>query len=306
MVLSTVPLVGARLPWVPSSDAAERKDIVTADAADTSGVAVTPRDRIAGLLAAAHIGPALAVTVLSALLAVAAGLTPGEAVLVIAAVLAGQLSIGWSNDLIDLTRDRQVGRADKPLVSGAVPVGWVRAGCAAAVVACVPLSLACGVAAGLVHLGCVAAGWAYNLRLKATVWSWLPYAVAFGGLTGFVSLAGSPDPVPWWWPVGGALLGVAAHLLNVLPDLADDAATGVEGLPHRLGKRWIPIVAVGVLVGASAAILLGAGVSAVPTVLAGSAVLGLAAVVLTGRGRLPFVAAILIALVDVVLLVVAS
>ncbi len=31
------------------------------------------------------------------------------------------------------------------------------------------LSLAVGVAAGLVHLGCVACGWAYNLGLKATV-----------------------------------------------------------------------------------------------------------------------------------------
>ena len=35
--------------------------------------------------------------------------------LVTAAVLCGQLSIGWSNDLVDLARDRAVGRRDKPL-----------------------------------------------------------------------------------------------------------------------------------------------------------------------------------------------
>src|SRR3712207_7375206 len=34
-------------------------------------------------------------------------------------------------------------------------------------------------------------------------------------------------------------LGVGAHLLNVLPDLEDDAATGVRGLPHVLGPRRI-------------------------------------------------------------------
>ena len=38
--------------------------------------------------------------------------------LVTAAVLAGQLSIGWSNDLIDARRDRAVGRTDKPLAVG--------------------------------------------------------------------------------------------------------------------------------------------------------------------------------------------
>ena len=101
---------------------------------------------------------------------------------------------------------------------------------------------------------CVAAGWAYNLGLKRTWWSWLPYAVAFGALPAFVSLAG-PDgeAPPWWWPVAGALLGVGAHLLNVLPDLADDEATDVRGFPHRLGPRRIPGVAAAVLLGASAA-----------------------------------------------------
>ena len=52
-------------------------------------------------------------------------------------------------------------------------------------------------------------------------------------------------------PVAGALLGVGAHLVNALPDLADDEATGVRGLPHRLGPRWTPPVATAVLVLAS-------------------------------------------------------
>ena len=69
------------------------------------------------LVAAAHPGPALAVTVLAALLGTALDLTPDRVVLVTAAVLCGQLSIGWSNDLVDLARDRAVGRRDKPLAA---------------------------------------------------------------------------------------------------------------------------------------------------------------------------------------------
>lgn len=257
-----------------------------------------------GLAGSAHAGPAVAVTVLAGLLAAAQGLDAGTAVLVVAAVLAGQLTVGWSNDLVDRARDRAAGRADKPLATGESSVTVVRAACAGAVVACVILSLALGVVPGLVHLACVASAWAYNLGLKATVWSWLPYALSFGGLTAVVSYAGDAAP-PWWWPVGAALLGVGAHLLNVLPDLDDDAATGVRGLPHRLGPRWIAPVAAAVLVAATAVVLVGAapapGVQAVAAVLA----LGLALVVVRGSGRLPFLAAIAIALLDAALLVVA-
>ncbi len=256
-----------------------------------------------GLVGAAHLGPALAVTVLAGLLAVAQELGAGRGALVVAAVLTGQLSVGWSNDLIDLERDRRAGRTDKPVANGEVPVSVVRASCAVAVVACVLLSLACGVLAGVVHLGCVAAAWAYNLGLKSTLWSWLPYALAFGGLTAFVALAGGQAP-PWWWPVGAALLGVGAHLLNVLPDLDDDAATGVHGLPHTLGPRRLAPVAAVVLVAATAAVLVGAAPPPVVVVVAGAVVTGLALVVVTGGGRRPFVAAVGIALVDAVLLVV--
>jgi 4-hydroxybenzoate polyprenyltransferase len=261
--------------------------------------------RAAALLGACHPGPAFAVTLLAGLLAGAVGLDAGGIVLVVAAVLAGQLSIGWSNDLIDLARDRAVGRADKPLVDGRVSERTVRVACAASAVACVPLSLACGWLAGLVHLVCVAAAWAYNLGLKATPWSWLPYAVAFGGLPVFVSLAAEPDQVPpLWLPMAGALLGVGAHFVNVLPDLADDAATGVRGLPHRLGARWSQVVAAAVLVVAAVVIVVGAPVdSGLVAALALVVTAALAVVALVASGKAPFRAAIAMALVDVAMLV---
>ena len=197
---------------------------------------------VRGLVGAAHPGPALAVTVLVALLVVRAAPAPATGVLVVAAVLAGQLSIGWSNDLVDAARDRAVGRRDKPLATGAVAGRHVRTACAVAVLAAVALSLACGLLAGLVHLVCVGAGWAYNLGLKSTAWSWLPYAVAFGALPVFVALRRRPRPAAAAVGAGrpGRCSGSARTCVNVLPDLADDAATGVRGLPHRLGAALRP------------------------------------------------------------------
>jgi 4-hydroxybenzoate polyprenyltransferase len=258
------------------------------------------------LLRAAHPGPALAVVLLATLLGVAADLTPGRVLLVALAVLAGQLSVGWSNDLLDEGRDRAVGRSGKPLASGGLARSTALVACALALVAVVVLSLACGRLPGLVHLACVASAWTYNLGLKATVWSWVPYAFSFGGLVAFVSLAGSPPEwPPWWLPTAGALLGVGAHLLNVLPDLDDDAATGIRGLPHRLGARLIAPVAALLLLAGTVALAVGAGPG--PSSVVGLVVAAvLTGGVLLGSGRTPFLAAVLIALTDVALLLAGS
>lgn len=259
-----------------------------------------------GLLAAAHPAPAAAVTVLTALLAVAAGHPPGSGVVVVGAVATGQLGIGWSNDLVDAERDRRVGRRDKPVATGAVPERTVRVATALSLVACVVLSFACGWRSALVHLVLgVASGWAYNLGLKRTAWSAVPYAVAFGALPAVVSLA-LPHPVwpPAWMVATGAVLGVGAHLLNALPDLADDEATGVRGLPQRLGAGVVRVVAPLVLLAGSAVAVLGPpGPVPLSAAVAGVLCVLLAAVAVGGRGRVPFLASIAIALVDVVSLV---
>ncbi len=257
-----------------------------------------------GLLRAAHGGPTLAVTTLVAVLAAGRGVGPTTGLLLVAAVFTGQLTIGWVNDLVDLRRDREVGRADKPLATGELPVTAVRVALALAGVATVGLSLALGGAAALVHLALVVgSGQAYNLGLKRTVLSWVPYAVAFGTLPAVVTLAGPGDSWPAaWLMLAAGTLGVAAHVLNVLPDLADDAATGVRGLPHRLGEGRSRVVATALLVAASLAALLGRDGAPEPWgwgLLV--VVLALAAISLRGRGRAPFRAAIGIALVDVVL-----
>jgi 4-hydroxybenzoate polyprenyltransferase len=264
---------------------------------------------LTSLARACHPGPTLAVTTLTALLAVGAGHGPATGALVTAAVGTGQLTIGWSNDLIDAGRDRVVGRLDKPLAAREVSETVVRTATAVAGVLCVLLSLACGAASAAVHLVLgVGSGWAYNLGLKRTTWSAAPYAVAFGTLPAVVTLA-LPTPV-WpapWVLVAGALLGVGAHLLNALPDLADDERTGVRGLPHRLGPGAVRRLAPAVLVAASVVALLGPPGPASPLAWAVLGLcLGLAAVAVTGRGRVPFAAAVGIAALDVASLVLLS
>ena len=227
---------------------------------------------------------------------------------VVAAVLAGQLSIGWSNDLVDRRRDVAAGRTDKPVARGDVPVRLVTIATAVAAVAVVPLSLASGWRAGLAHLLGVASGWAYNLGLKATPVSPLPYAIAFGSLPSFVvlGLPGHPLP-PWWITAAGALLGVGAHFVNVVPDLDDDLREGIRGLPHRFGRLGSTLAA-GLLLTAASCLLAfgpGAGAVAVGTLVVTVALLLTASIISARRpgSRAPFRAAIAVAVIDIVLLV---
>jgi len=267
--------------------------------------------RFRAYVGACHAEPSAAVTVVTTALAVAAGRGSGAA-WVAAAFLSGQLSIGWSNDWIDADRDRRVARRDKPVARGELPPEALRRAALAAVTACVPLSLAMGVRAGLLHLVAVAGGWAYNARLKSSPLSWAPYAFAFGAIPSIVTLGLPGHPwAPLWATAAGALLGVGAHLANVLPDLADDAETGVRGLPHLLGARGSGALC-GVLL-LAATVLLVHGPRGGPGAL-GEVVLVVAGV-LTGGGltlarrpgsRAAFRAAIGVAAVDVALLLLRS
>jgi 4-hydroxybenzoate polyprenyltransferase len=267
------------------------------------------RALVPALAAACHPGPTVAVTVLGALLAVASGAGPLGVAQLTLVFLVGQLSIGWSNDWVDAARDAEVARADKPVAQGQVDRGTVGRAALVAAVLTVPLSFSLGLRAGVAHLVAVGAGWVYNLGVKATVWSWAPYAVCFGLLPAVVtlSLPGSPRPA-WWAMAAGALLGVGAHLANVLPDLEDDRATGISGLPHRLGRTGSTGLACVVLLLASAVVVLapagspgavGWAALAVTTLLA---LAGTLVALRTTSSRLPFLLTIAVAAVDVVLL----
>ncbi|WP_410665347.1 UbiA family prenyltransferase [Amycolatopsis sp. lyj-84] len=274
--------------------------------------ATSPRRRgmLLGLAGACHPVPGLAVTAVAVLLAAGTGLGVGEVVLLGAAVLTGQLSIGWSNDWIDAARDRAVGRTDKPVAAGTVPVVVIAVAASTALAATIVLSALLGLFAAAALLIGVAAGWAYNLGLKSTIWSGATYLLAFGALpiAPYAALPGQPWP-PWWIPVAGALLGLGAHFANVLPDLRTDAETGVRGLPHRLGATAGVIVMAAAL--AAASVILGVAPATTSSTFAltvSAAGIALAAATALSAVRAPrspvaFRLTIVIAILDVVLLI---
>ncbi len=203
------------------------------------------------LLRACHFQPTVAVTAITTALALSAGRGSGS-IWVALAVLSGQLSVGWSNDYLDRDRDHLANRDDKPIVSGEVNARTVGVSAVIAAVACVPLSMLSGWRAGSIHIAAVAIAWSYNLWLKRTIASAVPFALAFGALPAFVTLGLPEHPWPPVWAVAAAaLMGTAAHFVNTLPDFDADAKTDVIGLPHRVGPRISLFVAVLLMTGAT-------------------------------------------------------
>ncbi|TFV61837.1 ubiquinone biosynthesis protein UbiA [Geodermatophilus sp. DF01-2] len=278
---------------------------------DVPADSARPAGTLRALALATHLGPTVAVTAVATLLALVAGLPAGRMLLVGVAVLAGQTSIGWSNDWLDADRDRAVARADKPVVRGAVDPSLLRTLALGSAAASVVLSLLLGVVPGLLLLVLVASGWAYNAGLKRTVVSVLPYVTGFGALPAGV-VAAAPGgaswlAAPWWLVAAGAALGAAAHLANAAPDLEDDLATGVRGLPHRLGPRAAAVIGAALLGAASLVLVLGP--DGPPTVARWAglalAVPAVAVAALAGTARfrrLAFPAIMLLTVLDVVLL----
>jgi len=201
---------------------------------------------VRALARSCHPLPSVAVSSLSAGLAALTGLPLATGILLTAAVFTGQLSIGWSNDYLDADRDRAADRTDKPVAAGAVAPRVAGMAALVALTLTLALSAALGWPGGAAALVIVLCGWLYNLGLKATILSWLPYAIAFGMLPSAATLAATPPRWPAVWALtAGAMLGVAAHLANVLPDLPNDTATGIRGLPHRLGAKATALAGAG-------------------------------------------------------------
>ncbi|MGK0715384.1 UbiA family prenyltransferase [Leucobacter sp. W1153] len=221
---------------------------------------------VALLWKSTHPGPTLVVTAIVLGMGLSVGLDPARLLLLIASVFFGQVSIGLSNDAIDASRDRAVGRSDKPLAQEDAPVSLAWAVAAGTLVLALVLAALLTWQVALAHFVFLAAAWAYNLGLKATPWSALCFVVGFGAVPALAPLS-LPDPMlpPLWATAVGAAFGIAIHFSNVLPDLDDDRATGVRGLPHRMGRVASAVVA-------PAALVVGAGIVAMSVT--GSAAIG--------------------------------
>lgn len=198
---------------------------------------MTLRSKLSGLRKASHFGPTLIVT------AISFGFAnyywwEGPAYVIAFGVFTGQLVVGWSNDLYDYADDLTHQRMNKPLVSGLIAKEFL----AKAIKVMLPFSFVVnllgplGLKGGLVYLLGIAWGVAYNFYFKFNWLSPLPYAIAFAALPSSVAISKGITPPLWMW-LGGALLGMAAHFVNVLKDMKADQKSGIKGLPQILGTR---------------------------------------------------------------------
>lgn len=199
--------------------------------------------KLRGLLKASHFGPTLLVTTISWFFA-AHYWWEGPAFVIAFGVFTGQLVVGWSNDLYDYKDDLKHNRQNKPLVSGVISQSYLKRW----LTFMVPFSFVAnllgplGLKGGLVYMFGISMGVAYNFYFKYNVFSWLPYALAFAALPSCIAISKEITPPVWMW-LGGALLGSAAHFINVLKDMDQDRASGIGGAPQRIGKRNSIVVA---------------------------------------------------------------
>jgi 4-hydroxybenzoate polyprenyltransferase len=160
----------------------------------------------------------------------------GPAYVIAFGVFTGQLVVGWSNDLYDYEDDLRHNRLNKPLVAKTISKEtlqrWLRF--------MVPFSFIAnllgplGIKGGLVYMLGIACGVAYNFYFKFSLLSPLPYAIAFAALPSCIAISKDITPPTWMW-LGGALLGMAAHFINVIKDMKEDQISEIGGLPQRLG-----------------------------------------------------------------------
>jgi len=187
-----------------------------------------------------HPFPSFLVTLASALFAelAAGGHAPVDRLTrLVLSVACSQFAIGSANDVIDRALDAAT-KPWKPIARGLIRPRSAAILALALSVVCLALSASLGaatLAAASLGLGC---GLLYDVWLKRTSWSWLPYGVALPTLpiwawAAMDKLTARLLPA---YPLG-LLLGLALHLANTLPDLEGDRAFGVRGLTHALGLR---------------------------------------------------------------------
>ncbi len=266
--------------------------------------------RVRELVVAAHAAPTVAVTTIMTLFAFGIGWRGPSLALVAVTVLIGQLSIGWSNDAADAGRDAAAGRQDKPTVYGQVTTRTLWEGAWVAVVVASVLSwVVAGPVGGSFHVFALAMAWLYNVALSRTVWSWLPYVLAFGSFPLFLHVGLDGDPGPWWTPVVFGLVAVSAHLANALRDLDADRAAGIDGLVVRLGARtsttlcWV-LLGLGTAILAVVAVRESYGGWVAPVLVGGFVAAVVYGTASRARGAM-FTALLLVAALDVLALTVA-
>jgi 4-hydroxybenzoate polyprenyltransferase len=159
----------------------------------------------------------------------------GVLVRMLGVMFCAQCAIGVTNDYFDSDLDAAT-KPWKPVAAGLVSPRAALALAVAFGVAATALAATLGVAGFALAMLGMACGLAYDIRLKRSALSAVPYMLAIPVLPLWVwATIGAWRPVLLWLLPLGALIGLALHLANTLPDLDSDSAQGLRGMAHRLG-----------------------------------------------------------------------
>lgn len=158
------------------------------------------------------------------------------------AMFCVQAAIGALNDYCDRDLDALT-KPWKPIVVGAIEPRAALAVAASFALAAAALTATFGPLSVTVGAVGLAAGVAYDARLKRSVLSALPFMVALPALPFWVWASLDRFVTELWWLIPfGPLVGLAVHLSNTAPDLESDRRAGVQGLAHRIGLRATVVV----------------------------------------------------------------
>jgi 4-hydroxybenzoate polyprenyltransferase len=176
-----------------------------------------------------------------------------------------QLGIGIVNDVVDAPRDAGH-KPGKPIPAGLVPAGLAVAMAAIAFAVGVGVSAAGGAIEVVLAIVVVGIGLAYDLRLKGTAWSWLPFAVGIPLLPvfGSVGATGGLGPMSVVLVPAAVAGGAALAIANGLVDVDRDRSAGVTSVAIALGEGRARMIGLVLLAGievaaVGSALLLGRG-----------------------------------------------
>jgi 4-hydroxybenzoate polyprenyltransferase len=188
---------------------------------------------------AVHPFPSLLVSGLTVALVPIAdgGAAPGVYVVLGVSMLCYQFSIGLTNDIVDADDDAMA-KPWKAVACGALPRHLAVALAVGLGTLGLGLSGSLGFGAWTVGVCGLSCGLAYDLWLKRTQFSWLPFAIALPLIPVWVFVATDRWASRLWWALPlGAALGFALHLANQASDAEADERMGSSGFVARLGER---------------------------------------------------------------------
>jgi 4-hydroxybenzoate polyprenyltransferase len=212
-----------------------------------------PGGRLKGFIYLLHPGPSVLVTAtFVAIAGLAQGAVPSAslALRLVLLMLPIQFAIGITNDVADMGADAAM-KPYKPLVRGLV--GWRTASALAAVLAMAGLATAATLNLPTLALaaGGLGAGLLYDLGLRETPLSWVPWwaGISILPFAAYASVGALAPRLLVLLPLS-LLVALSLHCANALPDIASDRAAGRMSLPVLLGVRRSRVVAVAGLAGA--------------------------------------------------------